>query len=875
MKTVNPFFTHTWCRYYILLGALLFLFPLYVFSEPRTIRITVIQKTVTLNKSKRTEKIETFPLYDQLILGFLSTRNAQKFVDAYNDGSVPETEVQDRGDVPSVRTDLSGKTSLSLPLTGSVVWISSASGEAKRYGIGIDGEINIVDEVINGDEKETKLEEVVGKGELAVGGPDTISSEIIGKDIIRRRSPFKIPPDLACSYARFGLSPVFICVEDPSDTLCFYRPFVKDGQEYHSTQSRRMEFDVVKHDTLSHPRSLDSTYMQNHKSDTIWYSWHVRKKDIRRHYRVLADYWCEDYNGITFHDTIQIDHGRNRNKLRFLDFKLDSMHIDIDTKRYHIEGKVVSRNQKLSLPMEFLYNSADLRPESATNRNSIRRLMREFKGVLTDESVYLDYSSVKAVGIASPDGKVAGNRNLALRRANTFKELMRDSLHYVENVQIRDSIAPWTAVADTLMAMGDTVRANVLRQIVSQYKDLDQQFIAVRNHPNLNYQEFLRTEIMPKFCQVSFSYSYQIKRQWDREEIIDKYEHDREFRDRETKEHYQYEALFDYLKDRLPELEEQSKKAYFALNEYEGENEYYRPWPLAAYVYANSLLKSGRTDLDDEPYEGILWPFMSISNVPLRNETYRVRRDHGFVQFWNDDAIVVTMIGMYFQSGDIMKARWMAMNYLNKSLQKTKYKDFMTFLNCYGNEEDPEIIKAVARTSDFNKAVIYAAQDEKKNRKRAEPYLRNALTILQDTVFQNDPRAKYLSANIKYRLYGPINGQVPLLDPFIDESEGKDSEEIEEDLKWELADFKQDSINAAKMGQTLKWRVWKNQKIYGLDMVQACLMKKEFLEELRWDGYFSDEYRKAFFFYFSRKQEGLSDSQIKIEWHKARQNEKK
>ena len=838
----------------------------------QNVRVTTKQVNITLGKDKKTvTKKEEIPVGQQIVVGFDSKDDAEAFKNKLSD--IPYLEIEDYLNQKGLSwgvTDNTGKVTIGpLRPAGRVVWIPSTGDDPIVWGF-LNGECVIEQTNIQSDEGKM-LGEVEAKGDVKPLPPDTISGVVIGKDIFRGRSPYAISPDYAKDNARFGLTPIFICIENPQDTLCFYRPFVKEGKNFHMTQSRRMEFDAVRHDTLSHERSLDTTYFHNHVPDTLWFQWHVRKRDINSHYRVLADYWCEDYNGAFLRDTIQIDHGRNINRLRFLDFKLDSMHIDIDKKRYHIEGKVQERNENLSLRLEFLYNSAELRAESTSNRYEIHRLLREFGSTYrggSDGNNYLNSQSVVAVGIASPDGKEAGNKRLALSRANTVWNLIRDSLSYYERINLRDSIAPWSAVADTLLAMGDTVKAMEIRDIIMKYHTLDQQSQAVQNSRTLNYHGFLKEYVMPKFCVVKFSYRYLVKKVLDREDIIYKYEHEPEFRERDNKEHYQYEALFEYLKDRLPELEEQSKKAYFTLKEYDLENERYRPWPLAAYVYANALLKSGRKDLDEDPFEGILWPFLKMQYTPKGLNTVQERRDYGFLQYWNDEAIVATMVGMYFQSGDIMKARWIAQNYFNKSLQKTKYSEFMTFLNCYVNPEDPDIIRAVAKTSTFNKAVIYAAQNEKKNRKKVEPFLRMAINILQDSSFVNDHRALYMCATLKYRLYGPPMGLVGTLDPFIDSNIGKDEEEIKEDEKWEYVDFQLDSARAYRDNKViLKWNTWKQKKIYGRDMVRACEMHPEYLEELKWDGYFSDSYRKAFFFYFKRRREGFSDNEIKQAWY--------
>lgn len=840
-------------------------------AQTYQIPVSITQKEVT-KKGKKILKTNEFPLHNQLVLGFDSQSSAQRFIEKVNKGDIIPTEYESYSRSSAV-TDNSGKAYLSILPNGRIVWINSTNSRAQLYPI-INGECIIVDEQVF-DSDITEMEEVRIKGENMGQGADSISSIIIGKDIVRPKTPFKIESIFAKDNYRFGMTPIFICIENPSDTLCKYRPFLKQGKDYNDTQHRRLEYDMMKHDSLAHPSSMSDKFLHNHKADTLWYHWHVRKKNPNLHYRVLADYWCEDYNGIIYRDTVQIDHGKNMNKLRFLDINLDSMKTGIDTTRYHIDGKIERRNVNLKLNFDFVWSKNYLKENSVQNDETIQRLVTEFGGAYYDEQTYMDGQSVIATGVASPDGRVVGNRKLAHERAQTIAALLKEKIPALTFSPIcRDSIAPWRAVADTLLALGDTVRANELYSICNTYHDMEQQWLAVQKNPILDYKNYLKDEIMPRFCVVSFSYAYIVSRTLNYSEVVQKYEKDDRFRNRATKEHYQYEYLFHYLRNRIPELEKQSKMAYENLKEYEQENEYNRPWPLAAYVYANCLLKSGRTDLDDEPYEGILWPFLRKDIPPLNQDSVRVMREHQFRQYWNDEAIVTTMVAMYFQSLDILKAKWVAKNYLNH--RKKKYESFMTFLNAYDNESNPKVIKAVAATSKFNEAVIYAAQDEKKNRKIAEAYFKRAISILDDNAFRDDHRAYYLKANLKYRLYGPNNGQVALLDPFFlaNDTVGKSKEEIEEDLKWDYKDFQLDSVAANKEGSLLDFKTWKRRKEYGIDMLKACAMHPEYLEELKWDGYFSDSYRKAFFYIWRKKQEGFTEDQIKREWRKFLEKEK-
>lgn len=190
--------------------------------------------------------------------------------------------------------------------------------------------------------------------------------------------------------------------------------------------------------------------------------------------------------------------------------------------------------------------------------------------------------------------------------------------------------------------------------------------------------------------------------------------------------------LFEILVDGIVPLYQQtielvaSKPTVLVLNRVEENGEY--PYPLAAYYYANSLLRRGVVDT-------------SIMSQYLDDGTDVKKLNR--VTMYNDPAMIVTQILMHCQDDDFVSANRLITKY-RLSKDDPDLRPLIMFVKCLSGEFDSQDIQDfVKSTSPLNHAVILAAQEQ----------WRNALVIL-DTLSQDDARVQYLKAICKYKNLG-------------------------------------------------------------------------------------------------------------------------
>lgn len=671
---------------------------------------------------------------------------------------------------------------------------------------------------------------------------------------------YPIAEDWTRDNGRFVLAPQFIGLED-ADTLCRWEPFVKEGEDFQKTQYRRMGYDFV-NDTLA--KYVEPGFMKSHEESTVTYSWAIEVPD-GKHYKVLADKWVEDYNHPIKRDTIVLDEGLDQEPLRFLEFKVDG--VKIKSHRYHIVTEAKDRKSELNLHFKFKVNDAALEEGDSINEQEKRRLSETFGMALNDANSTVD--EVMIVGKSSPEGGYQHNLDLSTRRAAFIQNWVRSRFpnQFIRYKNPAAVVATWSEVADTLeRQMGEFNKANDIRAIVRSTNGIEAQNRKVYALPY--YESFIKPVVLPKFRVVSFSYTAIIKKLLSQHEVLYLYENDPDYRKR-VKDPYEYEFLFEYLANKPKELEEMAQQAYSASHIREGNDEsIQRPWPLAAYYLSNCLLARGAKN------EKILNPYMS-NQYPLDTMSFNKNNTR---QWWNDEAIVMTQISNFCHKPreDYRKARILAYNYLKDD---PKYDKLKSFLRCYGEEQDSIVREAVASSSPFNKLVIYAAQD-------ARPDLwREALKVARDTTLipQKDYRARYLEANLMFRLFAENDpSEVFQLTPFFPPEEDK-KEVIPDSIKyagmteWQIAQEKMmDEMEAADERQKSPEEIEKERnKQWGYPMMEACQINESALGILKGDGYFDSRYRKAFYFVWESTKKGMTKEQIIEAWRKKPSIEKK
>lgn len=790
------------------------------------------------------------------VWGFFEKRKAEEFlreVDRIMVVDSTETQYQAHADSYS-RTGNDGRCILQgLPLNGYIVCYT-ATGDTKMEAVKSDGTCVILftkTESSDGNEYKKgavhqidSTIQVKGKAKKIIWKkPNPIQ---IGWDIFWGPDTFPISEDLARSNGRYGMSIKFVGMVTP-DTLCYWRPFIKDGTEFHTTQNRRKGFNIVANDSLG--RYVEEERMKDHEESYVvyWGKFTIPEGRRNQKYRGLADLWAEDYNGAFFKDTLEVIDGYPKDPLRFLHFKIDS--VPINASRYPMTAKAEEQSGGLVLHFDFEVNQTELM-ESQNNELLLQKMLSVFGRLVHDPSFYP--TGVTLQGKASPEGSADRNLKLAKGRAGTIEELLKFRTGYSGPISSSGTIATYEEIIDTLEALGETSRALMIKDIITHYKSFDQQHQHVK--ANRDLYDFLLAEIYPKLRTVNLNFSYIIKRPLEQEEIIKKYEEDTSYRDA-YKEGYEYYYLFPYLRNRPAELEKQARMAYERIYEVA---DIPRPWPLAAYYYAQCL------NSRNAPNKNILAPYIK-REYPI--DHWRLDKG-GHELYWNDEAIIVTEIGAYCGLGEYGKARFVAMNYLKP--EDSKYNQLRLFLECYDPENlsKPEIIDAVAATSSYNKAVIYAAQDEIRD-PSVLPLVKKAAEILRDSSLtnQNDARVRYLAAEVGYRL------RKKETTPYLAGRHFTPKARLDVDAKREEyrrlhPDWPEQTIDLnieedieefekANKDQTLYW---------GYDMIRACQIDSSLVNTLKTDGYFDNKFRKAFNFFWIGLKDGWDLYDLAKEW---------
>lgn len=849
-------------RFLLLLYLLLLGCPIYGQGIARNVEITAQYQ---VPKKKDAKGSGTYvPMPSALLCAFFEKKDAEaflKYVKGHSYGGVIAFEeadlIQYKEDGHVVngekRTDDNGKAYMMELLAGSwIVCVPRGGEEPEMRQISGNNTCNFSIMKRVGDQN---LEEVESSGKMTVKEWKKVKSPRVGNHITQPPTPYPIAANQAKDNGRYGMAINFLGL-DGGDTLCHWRPFIKDGVDFHTTQHRRMGFEMIDsfnivHDKLG--RFVSRWPLRNHEADTVIFSWDLMLPQ-GKYYRALADVWAEDYNGYFFRDTVELFDGYSPEPLRFLEFAVKD--IPIDVSRYKMEGKMDEHESNMSLHFGFLNGQAELDPNDSINNIEKEKLLAAFLPAYRDPDN--THFAVKLVGKASPEGSYATNSRLSTDRAKTIANwLSQQSGYYGANTE--SLVATWNEVADTLEALGELQKAEDIRVITRKYKTIEQQGSHVIALPY--YKPYLYDKILPKFRVVNFSFNYVVKRPLEQDEVIGNYETDPNYR-RTIKSGYEYMFLFEYLQKRPQELAEQARQAYEHIREFEyihGSTTKPRPWPLAAYHYSRCLTQLHKPNTD------ILGPYFHKAYGPNRNfETREFQH-----QWWNDEAITIAEIAAYCGKGDYGAANFIAANYLPEN--DDRFKNLRLFLTCYDNHyKDPEVINAVAMTSSWNKAVIYAAQDEESDTINLR-YLRMAFNILSDSALVNinDPRVLYLRGTVGFRIFNVKNTQ-----KYYDGSYFTPNKEFDEEA-W-IKEFKKQNpeqgdhsiafyLNLEKEDFFKKYPKGKSK--WGNDILCACLQDSiQYLHILRFDGYFNKAFRKAFNYFWRGMREGQDIFTLQEKW---------
>lgn len=606
-------------------------------------------------------------------------------------------------------------------------------------------------------------------------------------------------------------------------------PCVVDGENYAKTQLRKMGYDD-RNDSLS--KYIDkSQKIQAHSSRPIIFRVRDALQPVEQEaiYPIYGLLWQENYGNLVVLDTVLIGAGYVKNPMRFIDLALPD--IDINSSNYYYRARTELIADTKNIPLNFVRGEAQINPADSVGRQALNNIIETLKDIKSnDGNIY----AIKIHGYASPEGGKATNESLSRRRSAYLASIISEQVGRL-SAETGATVASWKEVADLLRADSiadpeNVSRAEQIEQIIASSKSDAQ--IDARMQASSLYR-FLREneeKYYKPLRKVEITYQYSVRKELSREEVIQRYEDKGAILFP-----YQYQYLFEYLKDRPAELEQVAKKAM----ELTEPRKMGKPWTLAAYYLAKCYLSRDTCDVT------LLAPYIALSDkeckaerpnsylMPANPNTWlnAVHRsmDGDTLQYMNDEGVVMQQVSMLIKANKILDAAKLAVNLLPED--DPRYQQPLKVLECMkGRWEEPSVREGVANTSDWNKVVVYAAQSDEATRER---FWKEAWSLLNDsTIFRmNTARELYMKATLAYRLYATAKNWNSRID-----------DKTRVDIRFfDTKDF--DIFSHPEFDD--------DEYPWGAIMVKACEMAPSLINTLKFDGEFNQNYRDGFAAYWN------------------------
>ena len=812
-------------------------------SKPVNVSVKVYEPNP--NVDDRAKNPET-PASSAVILVFKTKNEAQKFVNAQKqllgDDIVKIDEDALTSYKDSVKTTLYGEAEVNaVPANWYLV---SYRDQLLSDVVAIDGK-NDIKIILKSQVRELKEVEKTGKMDRQkikkrnLGFGDT---RILQADIA-------IFPEDANSTMRYGLSPFTTVATNSYAFTSEYqkrnpvtdsifkniRPYLIDGEDYAKTQLRKMGYDET-NDPLALYVDRNQKIKTRAEEDSLGFHVYEVLRPVKQDaiYPTYAYLWRENYGNLVVLDTLLIDDGYANFPMRFIDFAFPE--VEIDASKYARLPKRSVQEGKDMLDIQFVNGKAEILASDSVGLQQLDAIIKTLEKIARDPDGRL--FGVDIHGYASPEGGRAVNENLCVQRARFLQHKVIANLSGVDS-NVKGSVASWQDVADLLRedSIADPenlVRARQIEEIIASSSSPSQIDSKIQSSSFYRFLKENEDKYYKPLRKVEIAYQYSLQRVLDRDEIIQRYE-----KKEDLSFPYQYQYLFEYLKDRPKELEQVAKKA-MAMND--AKEPTGKPWTLAAYYLAKSYIARDTCDVE------LLKPYITLTGAECRKErpgswvrkasgcpTYlnaeHVGSDGSLIQYVNDAGIVMMQISMLVKAGKIFEAFQLSDNLLPDN--DPQYHQPKTVLECMdGSWTVPSVRETVAATSDWNKVVVYAAQDD--NPDMDEAFWEDAWNLLNDsTIFKMEsPRELYMKASLARRLYTTAKNwnnrkdEIPVPAHFFDFGDN--------DV------YSHPSFN----DDTYPW---------GATMIKACEMAPSFINILKFDGEFNQNYRDGFALQWNEK----------------------
>ena len=316
-----------------------------------------------------------------------------------------------------------------------------------------------------------------------------------------------IPRHYFSSRSRLFVVPTLVA----ADTIVkAYRPLVLDAPIYSKKQQRRAVLDGetdpyadVAQTLASTSRDYDGTYHGSlHVPDGI---------DSARLVAVASADGCGRCTGI---DTVEMGIVQRPRIVRRIDLTWQVAHFEVRPKVR--QGGGVAR-------LQFVINRYDINLDMGNNREELRHMLADISPILTDSLARLN--SLDIYGMASADGPLPFNTQLARNRANAARQWLDSQLLNGESIahiaHIGSRPEGWQPVLEAMTKAGDadtTAVKAILSKYAAQNDDVQERYIR-----RLPAWQRIRDRYLDKDRKVEYAYSYTIKSFTSDKEMLDMY----------------------------------------------------------------------------------------------------------------------------------------------------------------------------------------------------------------------------------------------------------------------------------------------------------------------------------------------------------------
>ena len=312
--------------------------------------------------------------------------------------------------------------------------------------------------------------------------------------------------------------------------------------------------------------------------------------------------YVEDYNRV-LQDFPEKDGGERKSPFKFLDFTFTEFLPDAE--EFHLIMRSEEFGDSTEVRLQFEFNSPRLIPNDSLNEVEKLRLDTLFRAYNNDEARNLQ--TVSIVAYSSPEGNVAGNKDLARRRAETAKGLINTRARK----DISSDVAPWDSVVTLLRRDGKYDAADYIQSVIDRHPGQLQLQSNEIQRSDYYTNEFKDTYLAP-LRTVKFRLNGTTIGQLPDHKIIEKY------RDglHGSFTRAEYWVLLNRLTD--PQEHLQAAKLAYDKTRYPGKYKNHDGyWAYAAAHYAAANIANGVYD------HSILAPFLDMKNaiITVQNDS--------------------------------------------------------------------------------------------------------------------------------------------------------------------------------------------------------------------------------------------------------------